>query len=514
MNKPTRQEYEQMMLHEEVFAKKCFPGVMEVDTPEFHKNLYRQLSDRNKKFVAVIAPRGHAKSTLSTTFVPLHRMLFGVERNILLISESETQAKAHLENIKYHLETNQQIKHYFPNLEFVKWAEDQIVIRGGPFDSDCQILVRGITQRMRGLNYHNKRPTLIIMDDVESESNMDNPDLRNRIKSIIDSVVIPARDIKSGRVFMIGTIVHFDSYLNEILINSKAKKHHVGKSGRWHYTFYQAIKNFGTNKEKALWPEWHSLEELHAERNEMASKDREFLWFREYMNQPVAASAQIFKPEYFKERHNYHVQYRFGQNWLIDKTTDQIYTNCNVFIGVDPAISTKKHSDYFALAILAITASGKKFVIDVKLGRIKSASAQANLILTYAFNYHATAIGIETVAYQQALATQVKERMQESGNYYRILEFKPRDRKNERLKNLEWPLRTGRMKFPKKTGDRSDVEKTIQQFLDFPKSRKDDGMDGVYYADKISIEPPKVTESSKLVQQRESRQPTFNWKVL
>ena len=69
-------------------------------SPDFHKEIINTLLrlDNGEK-LAVVAPRGHAKTTLCSLIYPLHRILFGEEHFILLISESETQSKYLLETI-------------------------------------------------------------------------------------------------------------------------------------------------------------------------------------------------------------------------------------------------------------------------------------------------------------------------------------------------------------------------------------------------------------------------------
>ena len=61
-------------------------------SPDFHREIINELLklDRGDK-MAVVAPRGHAKSTLINLVYPLHRILFDEEKFILLISESERQ---------------------------------------------------------------------------------------------------------------------------------------------------------------------------------------------------------------------------------------------------------------------------------------------------------------------------------------------------------------------------------------------------------------------------------------
>jgi len=508
--------HQELFLNEDLFVQTFLPDMAKVKSPQFHKDMYRLLADPSKKMVAIIAPRGHAKSSLSSLTVPLHRLLFAQEKNILIISETEDQAKDHLNSLKSELQENSLIKAYFPKLHFTKWTEEKIIVQGGPYNTDCQIVVKGAKQKIRGHKYKNQRPTLIILDDIEGEDNMTNEEVRNDLKRRIDAAIIPALDPQIGRIFMVGTIVHYDSYLNEIYTGSDIKGQAVGKSGSWDYVFYKAIQNFGTKNEKALWPEWQPLERLHAERKRMAKSGREYIWYQEYMNEPTAGSEQAFKPQYFKNRHRYHVRNIGGVNWLCTPNGKPV-RNCNVFLGIDPAISTKRKADHFAMSVIAVDHLDQRYLIRQVLTRIPLASAQAKLIIDTAMSHHANAIGIETTAYQQALAGAVRERMSKTSNYFRIYEFKPRDHKNERLRSLEYPISEGRLLFPRNTSDTDPVAQTIQQFIQYPRSKRDDGMDAIYYANEICQAPPKVSRSQAIPKDQMPKNPTlkeYDWKTL
>jgi ABC-type multidrug transport system fused ATPase/permease subunit len=54
-------------------------------SPQFHKDIVAKLLKLNAgDKLAVVAPRGHAKSTLINLIYPLHRILFGEEKFVLM----------------------------------------------------------------------------------------------------------------------------------------------------------------------------------------------------------------------------------------------------------------------------------------------------------------------------------------------------------------------------------------------------------------------------------------------
>ena len=72
-------------------------------------------------------------------------------------------------------------------------------------------------QRLRGRSSIGLRYTLILLDDFESELNTKTVERRKEIKEWVMSTVDPALENEAGKegaVWLIGTIVHFDSFLS------------------------------------------------------------------------------------------------------------------------------------------------------------------------------------------------------------------------------------------------------------------------------------------------------------
>ena len=79
-----------------VLAKR-FDG--SVTTPQCHREWW-ELCTGPDKFVAIAAPRGHAKSTAITLSYTLACVLFRERKYVVLTSDTEAQAAQFLGNIK------------------------------------------------------------------------------------------------------------------------------------------------------------------------------------------------------------------------------------------------------------------------------------------------------------------------------------------------------------------------------------------------------------------------------
>ena len=99
-----------------LFERTCFPTALRKATPPFHHEIYKDLRNQDKKRVLIAAPRGTAKSTVTSLLLPMHRIAFkqdNQEEFIVIISESQAQSINFLSRIKYHLTHSDRFKQLF-----------------------------------------------------------------------------------------------------------------------------------------------------------------------------------------------------------------------------------------------------------------------------------------------------------------------------------------------------------------------------------------------------------------
>ena len=75
-----------------LFGRHCFPTAFRRATPPFHSEIYRNLVNEERRRVLIAAPRGTAKSTVSTLVFPLWKIAFKKKDDeifIVIVSESQ-----------------------------------------------------------------------------------------------------------------------------------------------------------------------------------------------------------------------------------------------------------------------------------------------------------------------------------------------------------------------------------------------------------------------------------------
>jgi len=123
-----------------------------VSTPACHLEWW-DLCCSPDKFVAISAPRGHAKSTAVTMGYGLATLLFRERKFMLMVSDTESQASLFLGSIKQQLQENETLISLFGIkrdekglVKFLKETESDIIVEFDNGDK-FRIIAKGAEQK-------------------------------------------------------------------------------------------------------------------------------------------------------------------------------------------------------------------------------------------------------------------------------------------------------------------------------------------------------------------------------
>jgi len=183
------------------------------------------------------APRGSAKTTTCCLIDCIHDACYNLEDFILILSETATVANDRVRDIKSELETNETILEYFGEFAGDKWTETDITTR-----DSVRITSKGRGGQVRGLLRDAKRPTKVIIDDVETRESVQSPIQRAKVWEWLN------RDVKRvgnerTNFKIIGTFLHQEAALPR-LTQVPAYKSQI----------YKAVISWAERED--LWAEW------------------------------------------------------------------------------------------------------------------------------------------------------------------------------------------------------------------------------------------------------------------
>ena len=452
-------------------------------SPFFHHQIAKELiTTRPGARICNILPRGFGKSILAKAAI-LHKICFSSEddRNFIAwVAEEQGQAIDHLKYIRNHLETNKSIEYYFGGLggDLVgkRWTEKDLVTAKGD-----RIIEKGTTQRLRGRTEIDVRYTGIILDDFESELNTKTPERRAEIKKWVVSTVYPALEESPGRegwIWLSGTIVHFDSFLQTVVDGFNDAKENK-EEYPWDLNFYRAIEN-----DKPIWAEQFPIKKLDRKKAEFAEMGMLNKFAQEYMNDARDVSSASFKIDNIQYHNGSFVSE--GNFCFLEMKGEKI--PINVYLGVDIAATATSTSDYQVIMVIGVDSEKNRYVLDYFRNRIPTFDLP-DVIIRYANKYSPVRrVTIETVAAQE-MVRDMTTRLAATDKRLVPGVFKGVKppggiKKQDRLETSLGPIVNSKKLYVRKT-----MTELVDEFFEHPVSRHDDLMDALYYADYFARPP-------------------------
>lgn len=288
-------------------------------------DLHRYIVDhRLDPFVALEAPRGHAKTTVACGLVPMYQSLEEADtfNHYLQVQATDDKAMAVNTNIKLEFEQNELIRYaYGPQVGEERWTNGQFVTR----KNICFSAV-GAGQSIRGINYRNRRPDYIMPDDLYNEDDINNPESTIKKNNWFWSTLYPAR--AKGRkscTRLTGTPANNEDLLKEL----------ATKLG-WTFKSFKAAEDI--DKGPVLWPELNTLADLQRDMNNMPI----VIFYREMMCERRDTASSIVKSAWLEAWEYDPVDLKFNEH----------LTYLAGVLGIDPSIGKNEENDPAAFAFV------------------------------------------------------------------------------------------------------------------------------------------------------------------
>jgi predicted phage terminase large subunit-like protein len=445
-------------------------------TPEFHLELWKEACS-DHQFIAIAAPRRHAKTTAGTIAYGLAELLFRQRRFCVIVSDTETQAASFVQQMSMELQTNKELIELFGlkknekgEVAFLRDSQTDIIVEfedGQTF----RVVAKGAEQKLRGLLWNNKRPDLVIVDDLENDELVMNKERRDKLKRWFKAALIPMMS-KSGKMRYWGTILHEDSVLNNLMPKRHEKKFFRSDDLKeWaeypYKMMWRSIKYRAHNKDfsKILWPEAWPKDRLQMLQKEYTDSGTSDIYSQEMLNEPIDESVALVK-----------------RSDLLAESEEDKKKRLKYYITVDLAVSTEERADYSVFVVAGIDENRIIHVIKVIRERLDALEIVDTLFLLDEI-YEPEAIGLEKMLITQTLGPFLREKMREKNQYPNFVQLSHENKdKVQRFRNMQARLRAKTVKFAKEEDWYPTLE---EELLKFPRGTKDDQVDALAYLGKL-----------------------------
>jgi len=423
------------------YLKDRFDG--SVATPEFHREMWGLCASANP-YVAFAAPRGHAKSTSITHAYTLCCALFRSRDFILILSDTWSQAVEFLRDLKTELMTNEGIIKDFEVKRLAKDTEDDVIVVMRD-NYTFRIVARGSEQKVRGLKWNNKRPNLIIGDDLEGDEQVESKLRRDKFFKWLMKAVLPCgSDDCLYRI--VGTVMHFDSALERLL-----------KDPTWVTKRYRAHRSWSDFSE-ILWPEKFPEERLREIRFKYLTQGESDGYSQEYLNEPIASGDAFFRPDDF-----------------VTLKPAELESRGIFYVGWDFAVSKAQRSDYTVCSVWRVNAEGMKDIVDCRRGRWDSKEI-IDEMMSVEEAWNPKCHFAERGTIDNALGPFLDTEMMRRNIYLNVVKLTPTKDKETRAKTLQGMLKSHHVRFNKDMSLWGEMEEELRRF---PKGGHDDIVDAL-----------------------------------
>lgn len=441
--------------------QKNFDGA--VESPDCHMEWWKYCCSDHPQ-VAIAAPRGHAKSTAITFAYTLACLLFRERSYVLIVSDTVAQAVQFLADIKKELADNERLRALFKIKDFVKDSEDDFIC-GCEDGHMFRVQAKGSEQKVRGLKWNNKRPDLIVCDDLENDEIVLNKERREKFRRWFFSALIPCKSAY-GIVRYVGTILHADALLERLMPITSAKDtviddlktYSTKRNTAWLAVKYRAHTD---DFSKILWGSRFTKHMFVTRRQEYIDQGIPEGYSQEYLNIPIDESVSYFKRTDF-----------------LPETKEDKDKTLHYYIAADLAISKEDTADYTTFVIGGMDENRILHIRNVIRERMDGREIVDTILMLNKI-YNPECIGIEDMQVTKAIGPFLREQMIISNNFPPVVPLKHGGKdKISRARSIQARLRARSVRFAKEEDWYTTFE---DECCMFPRGKHDDQVDAFAY---------------------------------
>lgn len=495
------------------FAKDIAPEIFENATPEIHIRLLNFINGY-EQYKAAAVFRGAAKSTLLNKVFVINRVFFEFEPFTMIVSADKDKAQNFLSDIKELVEKAQAKGYSLSRGDIWTQSKCEIIVnkglkdkKGKSIEHRCFVAAFGAGQDPRGYTYKHIRPTLIIADDLESKNGqyaISNKRNRRRLKEWFYADLMPALHPSRGQMIIIGTILHEDSILNNIMMEKEEERIRLesGQDGEYYETHkseWHTISIPIMLDGKSMWQSRFPIKKIKAIKSRLSRIGLINEFYQEYMCKAMAPEKQLFKRENF----NYfsHLKYESTpapkivvkdalSEGIIEaaRPTHIVKTNgeeidlkyCRIYTTMD--LASYDGADRTAIITFALDPRDDAvYVLDISAGHWTpfEKSLQAIRIQTM---FNPMRFGIEKASAQNDFFYTIDAAQKQTGVRIPVEPLSHHSKaKNVRIANLHPLFITGRIYFNQRQSTTTELEAELLGFDPEVESKHDDIMDALAY---------------------------------
>lgn len=395
------------------FGKTFFPEAMRDKSPSFDKAIWASLENPLRRYVNLEVFRGGAKTTKCRVFTA-KRIAYGISRTILYIGSNEGSAVRSVQWIRSRIEPRlgaDGVRRATPYAQAFglrpgkKWQEHEIEIIHSVDARPIWVLAVGISGTIRGINFDDYRPDLIVCDDLMTDENSQTEEQCEKIKELVFGALAnsltPASEEPNAKM------VHLCTPMAPHDVSQTAKEHPLWTTetfGCW----TEDTKDNPVEGQDSVWEERFPSAELRNQKMAALAVNRYSSFAREMECRLVSSERCAFRPE-----------------WL--KFFDELPKGCSSVLVVDPVpppsdaqiAKSMRGKDFESIAV--VSRRGADFYVpEYVTSRGHDPNWTMSKVIELALRHRVQRIVVESVAYQRTLKWLLEKEMARRGIFWPV----------------------------------------------------------------------------------------------
>lgn len=408
----------------EIYSRVFFPNTVRQPSPSYAKALWEPLENPNARLVNLITWRGGMKTTTLRLFAS-KRIAYGISRTILVIGCSESDAIRSVTWLRNRVERNHLWRDTFGLKKGSKWEETQIEIEHPKFGPDHKIwvLAAGVSGSLRGINFDDYRPDLIIVDDPQTDETAATQVQREKLIDLIYGTVknslAPVSDEPNAKLAMAITPQHKEDISQQALGDDQWVS-------RVFPCWTKETMDLPTEKQISSWPERMPTETLRKDKIAALRRNKLSIFTREMECRLTSKETAQFKV-----------------SWLNIREPNTTPRGCYAVLAIDPTpppsaaeMAKGLEKKDFECHYVWGRHEGGYHLLDYDRNRGHEPSWTLATAFRLARFHRVSRIVVDAVAYQKTLKWLLEQEMKRRGQYYSVVPIDDKMAKFARITNV------------------------------------------------------------------------------
>ncbi len=366
-------------------------------SPEIHYMLADKYFSKDKQ-VLIEAFRGSAKSTLMEWFVLYAAVMgevvgFGEVRFIAFIGDSmDNGVKNFFRNISSKIDQSELLR----SLLTVKRSTNDELELVNADGHELDIKGWGAGGNIRGVRYKNRRPDIVILDDITTNEAKTSEPVQNTINDNFYKAIVPSLHPTKYKMFFIGTPISENDLLHQLSNNKE-----------WVVHKFPVCEEFPCEAKDfvGFWEDRFTYQAVKEKYDMLLASGKAQDFYQEYMLQITDLSTLLVEESDIK--------------WFDPKIFMKNKHLYNFYISTDFATSSKKSADYSTIGVWAISSNDDWLLVD---GQCKRQDMQTNLeeLLRFVNKWKPLSVGIESSGQQGGFISILEDMMMQRNVWFQI----------------------------------------------------------------------------------------------